>query len=765
MTAGGASTTGASTTGASTTGASTAYASPEAVRWTLGQFPAAVRALAHAAGLTGDEITPSAVPPLGSRRDDAALGSWLEVAAGCLEIEVVEVEARYREVTQMLTRAGPMLLKVGGGVDGGVGEDDGAGVIAVLGGGRRTVRVVTPHHTIRHVRVEALAAVLVRPLRAQARGSIDALLREVDLSSAQGESIATAILDEQLAESRIGRCWWLRPRPGEELWAQVRRTSIPGYLAAIAGAHLVMVLLMLVSWAVIGDGGLGVQFLDASLWAWALLLVTAIPWALLDLWAQQVLAIEIGGLFRPRMLAGITRLAPEQIRRRGSGQLFGMVMEAEALGTVALEGGVLAGVAGIELVLGVVVLALGAGGLLHAGLLVGWLLLTAWLCAAYYRQARDWVGLYRALTHDLVERMVGYRTRLVQEEPERWHEEESEQLTHYARRSAALDRRGLWIQGLLVRGWLCVGLAGLAAPVLVASSLTAEIAIGLGGVLFVYQALTQLVSGVMSTMDAAVAWDQVRPLLDAAARPSPVPAGSERAGSERAGLERVGSEPVLVEAQASVRAPGVPVVEATALTFAYRAHSEHERERSLVLDRCSLTIESGDRILVEGPSGGGKSTLASLLCGLRQPASGQLRLWGIEQRAMGIEQWRRRVVSVPQFHENHVLTETLAFNLLMGRAWPPTPQDLQDAVEVCQELGLAGLLERMPAGLMQIVGESGWRLSHGECSRIFIARALLQDADLMVLDESFGALDPKTQALAMECVQRRARTLMVVAHP
>jgi len=64
-----------------------------------------------------------------------------------------------------------------------------------------------------------------------------------------------------------------------------------------------------------------------------------------------------------------------------------------------------------------------------------------------------------------------------------------------------------------------------------------------------------------------------------------------------------------------------------------------------------------------------------------------------------------------------------------------------------------------------MVGEGGWQLSHGERSRVSIARALLQDASLVILDESFAALDPENLRTALECVLRRARTLMVIAHP
>ncbi|HZN95644.1 MAG TPA: ATP-binding cassette domain-containing protein, partial [Myxococcales bacterium] len=78
---------------------------------------------------------------------------------------------------------------------------------------------------------------------------------------------------------------------------------------------------------------------------------------------------------------------------------------------------------------------------------------------------------------------------------------------------------------------------------------------------------------------------------------------------------------------------------------------------------------------------------------------------------------------------------------------------------------LGPLLDRMPAGLLQTVGDSGWQLSHGERSRLYLARALAQEADVVILDETFAALDPETLERAMECALRRAKTLVVIAHP
>jgi ABC-type multidrug transport system fused ATPase/permease subunit len=142
-----------------------------------------------------------------------------------------------------------------------------------------------------------------------------------------------------------------------------------------------------------------------------------------------------------------------------------------------------------------------------------------------------------------------------------------------------------------------------------------------------------------------------------------------------------------------------------------------------------------------------------------------VRLRGFDRQALGSHGWRRHVATAPQYHENHVLTGTFAFNLLLSRRWPPAPEDLSEAETLCRELGLGALLERMPAGLLQMVGESGWQLSQGERGRLYVARALLQRAELVILDESFAALDAENLDRALACVLRRAPAVMVIAHP
>jgi ATP-binding cassette subfamily B protein len=205
--------------------------------------------------------------------------------------------------------------------------------------------------------------------------------------------------------------------------------------------------------------------------------------------------------------------------------------------------------------------------------------------------------------------------------------------------------------------------------------------------------------------------------------------------------------------------PAEPVLEVVDVSF------RHASRATDVLSGCELVIRAGDRVLLEGPSGGGKSTLVSLLAGMRAPSSGLLLARGLDMSCLGEIGWRSRVSAAPQFHENHVLTESFAFNLLMSRSWPPRREDIAEAQAICEELGLGSLLKRMPGGMYETVGETGWQLSHGEKSRLFIARALLQRSDVVILDESLAALDPENMAATLRCIRKRAPSLVVVAHP
>jgi ATP-binding cassette subfamily B protein len=478
--------------------------------------------------------------------------------------------------------------------------------------------------------------------------------------------------------------------------------------------------------------------------AWAFIVALVIPFRLYETWLQGQIAFRAGALLKQRLLAGALRLEPEEMRHQGCGQLLGRVLEAEAVESLALSGGFLGLIVVIELAVATVVLRLGAGAWLHVTLAGGWIVLSAAVMLRYFQARLRWTGVRLSMTHDLVERMVGHRTRLAQAAASHWHDGEDEMAEHYLDQSARMDGIAALLTAVVPRGWLIVGVLGLVPSFVFANSSPARLAVGLGGVLLVFRALQKLSTGSIQWIGAATAWRQLRQLFLAAGRPQMI--GSPRFATLSA-------------------TPGSPpgsagtLLQGHDLVFRYRNRGEP------VLRGCSFQIAEGDRVLLEGSSGAGKSTLASLLTGLRTPESGLLLLRGLDRQTLGAQGWRRGAVAAPQFHENHVLTGTFAFNLLMGRRWPPREQDFAKLEPLCRALGLGPVLDRMPAGLLQMVGESGWQLSHGEKSRLYVARALLQEADLVVLDESFAALDPENLRHALRCVLDRSRSLVVIAHP
>jgi ATP-binding cassette subfamily B protein len=434
----------------------------------------------------------------------------------------------------------------------------------------------------------------------------------------------------------------------------------------------------------------------------------------------------------------------EKTRHQGAGQLLGRVIESDVVESLALSGGLLGLVAGIELVLTPVILSAGTGGWGHALLPLGWVGGTDLVGGWYFRSRQRWTAARLEMTHDLVERMVGYRTRLAQETPEHWHDGEDQTVERYLALARAMDRRVALLLALVPRGWCVLGLLGLVAVFVSGQSTPVALAVGFGGTLLAYRALHKLAARLVHLTGAALAWQQIAPLVAAATHP-------EVSGAPAT---------VLALVPPAGRGENEPsLIEAHDLVFRYREHG------ATVLQDCCLCIHTGERLILAGPSGGGKSTLVSLFTGLRLPESGLLLSHGLDLSPLGDDGWRQRVVVAPQFHENYILNGTFAFNLLLGRRWSPQSADVRDAEAVCRELDLGDLLDRMPAGLWQMVGETGWQLSHGERSRLYIARALLQHADVVILDKSFGALDPENLQRALRCVLARASTLLMIAHP
>jgi ATP-binding cassette subfamily B protein len=730
-----------------------------ALSWPTARLGEAIERLAHHSGMPGRPVSQLPVPDAALQRGGQPIGPWIEAAATFLGLEAEPIGASYAELPPLLRKAGPALVQLPG--------EGSPEVLLLLGERRSRLLVLTPALRVEAIEWRALHTALCHELEAPVRPSVDALLEQAHVPDRRRSQVRTLILGERLGPLWLDVGWLLRLPPGRAFGTQLKHARLTRRLALLIAAHTTQYALGLLSWWLIGQGLLLGQVEQGWLIAWAMLVLTQVPVQMLSNWVAARMNIQAGGLLKQRLLAGALRMDVEQVRRQGAGQLLGRVLEADAFEALALNGGLAGLLAVIELIFSAAVLAVGAGPV-PALLLLAWtalILLGGWRCI---QSRQRWNGSRLGMTNDLIERMIGHRTRLAQEARERWHEGEDQALERYQHASEHLDRREVLLTGLMPRGWLLIGVTGLALSLALGGGSLVALAIGVGGVLLAYRAFGRLVAGLSALAEAGSAWKQISGLFRTASRtedaampllsaPTPVRGLETREGPllpSRPGRSRQSAP----RGRVSRAEPDV-LLEAQHLVFRYQERGEP------VLRGCDLRIHRGEHLLLEGPSGGGKSTLGALLAGLRQPQAGLLLLHGLDRRTLGPDRWRAGVVAAPQFHENHVFSGTLAFNLLMGRAWPPRPEDLELATSICHELGLGDLLERMPAGIMQIVGETGWQLSHGERSRLFIARALIQQADLLVLDESFAALDPETLRRCYQCISARVPSLLVIAHP
>ncbi len=178
------------------------------------------------------------------------------------------------------------------------------------------------------------------------------------------------------------------------------------------------------------------------------------------------------------------------------------------------------------------------------------------------------------------------------------------------------------------------------------------------------------------------------------------------------------------------------------------------------LSGVSLDLPVGTTTALVGRSGAGKSTLANLLLRFLEPSEGDILANGLPIMGLPVENWREHVALVPQ--RPHLFYGTVLENIRLARPGA-TPEEVQRAAELA---GADGFIRRLPEGYDTQIGERGARLSGGEAQRVAIARAFLKDAPLLVLDEPTSSLDPKSERLVRQAIERlsKGRTTLIIAH-
>lgn len=211
----------------------------------------------------------------------------------------------------------------------------------------------------------------------------------------------------------------------------------------------------------------------------------------------------------------------------------------------------------------------------------------------------------------------------------------------------------------------------------------------------------------------------------------------------------IDATPQVVEPATPLSAPSGHVLEFDDVHFTYHP------DESKAVNGVSFTVQPGRRVAIVGPSGSGKSTLLRLALRFWDPTQGTLRLDGQDIRQYALSDLRKVMSVVDQ--DIYLFNGTLRDNLLL--ACPnASKSELEQVLEQAQ---LTECVRHLPQGLATWVGEQGLRLSGGERQRLAIARALLKNAPLLILDEVTANLDPLTERAVLDVLMRAETTLMI----
>jgi ATP-binding cassette subfamily C protein CydD len=211
-----------------------------------------------------------------------------------------------------------------------------------------------------------------------------------------------------------------------------------------------------------------------------------------------------------------------------------------------------------------------------------------------------------------------------------------------------------------------------------------------------------------------------------------------------------------VGASACLRPPPWPAltIVLSGVSYTY-AGNDHPSLRDI-----TLTLPAHTSTALVGRSGAGKSTLVNALLRFVEIESGEIRVNGIPLTELAVETWREYIALVPQ--RPYLFYGSVRENICLAR---PTASD-REVTEAAELAGAATFIDQLPQGYETQIGEQGMRLSAGQMQRLAIARAFLKNAPFLILDEPTSSLDPESEALVRQALERlmQDRTVLVIAH-
>ncbi len=203
-----------------------------------------------------------------------------------------------------------------------------------------------------------------------------------------------------------------------------------------------------------------------------------------------------------------------------------------------------------------------------------------------------------------------------------------------------------------------------------------------------------------------------------------------------------------------------PEIQFEAVDFAYVEEQENPKKQRPALHKLNMSIQPGETVALVGPSGAGKSTAINLLYRFFDPQGGEIRLSSIPLKTLPLDWLRAQIALVAQ--DTYLFFGTVAENLRLAK-----PDASQSELETAARAAhIHEFIAALPEGYQTQVGERGLTLSGGQAQRIAIARALLKDAPIVVLDEATSHVDAENEAAIQEAIERLTadKTVIIIAH-
>lgn len=186
----------------------------------------------------------------------------------------------------------------------------------------------------------------------------------------------------------------------------------------------------------------------------------------------------------------------------------------------------------------------------------------------------------------------------------------------------------------------------------------------------------------------------------------------------------------------------------------------YENSGNNAIDGVNLSVKSGEHIALVGPSGGGKTTLASLIARFWDVKSGSVKIGGADVRDISPNELMNSVSYV--FQDSRLLKMSILDNVRMGR---PTASD-EEVMQALCDAQCMDIIEKFPDGVNTMIGSKGIYVSGGECQRLSIARAFLKNAPILILDEATAFADPDNERLVQQAFEKlsKDKTVIMIAH-